>query len=132
MNPLESSTDLSRPVRAALDSGQARQEAVVRVAPRVDVYENEEELLLVADVPGARHESIEVRLDPPRLTIEAQQTRASYETEGTVLRRFERAFRVPDGLDPERIDATLDHGVLRIHLKKSERIKPKKIAVRGE
>lgn len=131
MNPLESSTDLTRPTRPVLDS-QAREEALVRMTPRVDVYENEDELLLVADVPGAKHDTIEVRLEPPRLTIEAQQTRAGYESEGTPLSRFERTFRVPDGLDPERIDAKLDHGVLRIHLKKSERIKPKRIAVRGE
>lgn len=129
MSSLDTSTDLTR---TAKGTPAKTQETYLRVMPPVDVYENQDELLLVADVPGAKQDSVEVRLEPPRLTIEATQFRAAFDASNAPLIRFERSFRVPDGLDPDKVEAKLERGVLTIHLKKSERIKPKRIAVRGE
>ena len=130
MNTLEKSTDLTRPATDRKMTAQQPQ-TFLRISPPVDVYENEDELLLVADVPGAKQETIDVRLEPPRLTIEAEQARASQEQPGVPSIRFERTFRVPDGLDPEKVEAKLERGVLSIHLRKSERIKPRRIAVKS-
>src|SRR5689334_3915776 len=52
------------------------------IAPRVDVYENANELLLIADVPGATQESVSIQLDKGQLTIEASR---ADETSGTPL-----------------------------------------------
>ena len=98
--------------------------AVRTLLPRVDVYENAEELLLVADVPGATAESVDVRLDEAVLTLGAEYTRV----DGSI-RRYQRAFQVPDTIDADQVTAQLKDGVLQVHLRKLEKAKPRTIAV---
>lgn len=95
--------------------------------PRVDVYENADELLLLADVPGAAADSIDVRYEDSELRLEAQRTAAN----GPKLRYF-RAFALPETIDPDRITAELKQGVLHVHLGKVEKAKPRSIAIRTE
>jgi HSP20 family protein len=103
------------------------------VAPPVDVYENGDELLLVADVPGATHDGIDVQLDKGQLTIHAKR---SEETTGTPVaaefrpRDYYRVFSVPQGIDAAKIDAQLTAGVLHLRLPKSESLKPRRIEVK--
>jgi HSP20 family molecular chaperone IbpA len=104
------------------------------VAPRVDVYENKDELLIVADLPGARQDDVAIHLDKGRLTIDAK--RNDREDAKLLAAEFKpaayrRAFSVPDGIDGEKVSAELREGVLRVHLPKSEALKPRQIAVRG-
>jgi len=105
----------------------------VTVAPRVDVYENANELLLVADVPGATRESVSVQLEKGQLTIEATRQGTP---EGTPLAEefrpadYARVFAIPQGIDASKIDAQLSNGVLRLRLPKSEALKPRRIEVR--
>lgn len=94
--------------------------------PRVDVYENADELLLLADVPGASADSVDIRYEDELLTLEAQRTAAA----GPNL-RYRRAFQVPDTVDPERITAELKQGVLHVHLRKSAKAKARTIEVRS-
>lgn len=100
---------------------------VRELQPRVDVYENADELLLLADVPGATADSINVRYEDAELRLEAQRTAA----DGPKL-RYSRAFALPDTIDPDRITAELKHGVLHVHLGKVEKAKPRSIAIRTE
>ncbi|HKU44161.1 MAG TPA: Hsp20/alpha crystallin family protein [Polyangiales bacterium] len=100
---------------------------VRELLPRVDVYENADELLLLADVPGVTPESVNVRYEADELRLEAQRTAA----DGPKLRYF-RAFALPDTIDPERITAELKQGVLHVHLGKVEKAKPRTIAIRSE
>lgn len=103
------------------------------VAPPVDVYENGDELLVVADVPGANHDGIEVQLEKGQLTILA---RRGGETTGTPVateyrsQDYFRVFSVPQGIDASKIDAQLTAGVLRLRLPKSESLKPRRIEVK--
>lgn len=104
------------------------------VAPAVDVYENPDEFLLRADLPGIEQEQLEINLADGELTVEASQS----ELEGGTMLRFEapachyqRRFTVPNGVDAGRVSAELKNGVLELHLPKSEAIKPRKIAVRA-
>jgi HSP20 family protein len=103
------------------------------VAPPVDVYESGDELLLVADVPGATHEGIDVQLDKGQLTIQAKR---SDETTGPPVatefqpRDYHRVFSVPQGIDASKIDAQLSAGVLYLRLPKSESLKPRRIEVK--
>jgi HSP20 family molecular chaperone IbpA len=94
--------------------------------PRVDVYENAEELLLLADVPGASAESVNIRYEDELLTLQAQRTAAN----GPNL-RYERAFHLPESVDPEQISAELKQGVLHLHLRKAERAKPRTIQIQS-
>ena len=113
----------------------AKNEAKGRtVAPPVDVYENREEFLLIADMPGTTKEDLHIHLDKGQLTFDARRTepgegrRLASESRGT---QYHRAFSVPQGIDVDRVTADLSDGVLRVHLPKSAAIKPRQIQVRS-
>lgn len=98
---------------------------VREVRPAVDVYENADELLMRADMPGASADSVKIRLENALLTLQAQR-------EGTdATLQYYRAFQVPDSVDPEGISAELKQGVLHVQLKKHERAKPRVIQIRS-
>jgi HSP20 family protein len=103
------------------------------VAPFVDVYENADELLLLVDVPGATNDGIDVQLDKGQLTIVAKRCE---DAPGSLLAAeyrscdYLRAFSVPQGVDPSKIDAQLSGGVLRVRLPKPESVKPRRIEVK--
>jgi HSP20 family molecular chaperone IbpA len=105
------------------------------VAPPVDIYENRDEILVVADVPGVRADGVTVRLEKNELYLHAR--RDDVETGGTPILRgartadYSRTFIVPRGIDAEKITAQMNGGVLRIHLPKSDAVKPRKIEVRA-
>jgi len=99
------------------------------VAPPVDIYENEEEILLVADVPGVESDHVDVRLEQGQLDLEAKQVPPREQAESLPAVLFARSFRVPETVDPAGVSAELKDGVLRVHLKKSEAAKPRRIEV---
>jgi len=102
--------------------------------PRSDIYENEQEIIVLADVPGANEKTVDITLDKNILSlnafIEPVQTSgydiayAEYE-EGD----YQRSFRLSDEIDRDKIEATVKDGVLRLRLPKSQGMKAKKIAV---
>jgi HSP20 family protein len=104
------------------------------VAPPVDIYENRDEILVFADVPGARNDGITIRLDKNELYLHARREETAT---GTAVAGpgkaadYSRTFIVPRGIDAEKITADLTAGVLRIHLPKSDAVKPRKIEVRA-
>jgi len=107
------------------------------VVPPCDVYENSDEILIVADVPGVTSDAIDVNLDARELTISGRRELSAKEGEGAFLGTefrdcdFQRRFAVPGGIDAGRISAELRNGVLLLHLPKSEALKPRQIAVRA-
>jgi HSP20 family molecular chaperone IbpA len=103
------------------------------VAPAVDVFENKDELLIVADMPGVQREQLKLHLEKGKLTLDARRDEAS---EGNLLAAefrpvdYRRTFLVPQGIDADRISAELTHGVLRLKLPKSAAVKPRTIQVK--
>lgn len=104
------------------------------VAPRVDIYENDNELLLLADVPGVDRENLKINLDNEELAVEGH---AEERAPGTPLGReyrtvdYFRNFIVPMGIDASKITADLINGVLTLHLPKSDALKPRQIQVKA-
>ena len=102
-------------------------------APLVDVYETEDEILVVADMPGARPESVEVKLDKDQLFISAKRTHGT--GNGEVLYGakadwdYSRTFLVPRGIDAAQITAEMSLGVLQVHLPRSAALKRRTITV---
>src|SRR5947209_16650309 len=91
-------------------------------APRVDIYETDRELVLLADVPGVRPEDVDLRYENGELLLRARvQPRhrgaeyllAEYE-EGD----FHRVFAVHESIDSSKISAECKNGVLTVHLPK--------------
>lgn len=103
--------------------------------PAVDIFEDEDDITVIADVPGATNETISIDLDDGTLTIEAEVAELKTEGQQTELLhewtagRFYRQFSLPDRIDQERIEAHLADGVLRLRLPKVEQAKPRKIRV---
>ena len=95
------------------------------VAPPVDIYENKDEILILADIPGVAQEGLAVNLDKDQLTIEARRPASG----GEVAFDYRRTFVVPRGIDAEHIGAALTSGVLRLTLPKSAALKPRQIHV---
>jgi HSP20 family protein len=101
--------------------------------PSVDIYENTEEILLYADLPGVKKEDISIDLDNGQLTLVGNRffeagKGVQFEEFGSA--QFRRVFSVPQGIDLAKVDAELNEGVLKLHLPKSEAVKPRKIEVR--
>ncbi len=96
------------------------------LAPHVDIFENDNELLVVADVPGLDPQEIGVHVDLPEFRIEAKVKGI---VDGPVV--YSRTFRVDERIDPERVQAEYRDGVLRVHLAKSAAFRPRKVDVRS-
>ncbi len=92
----------------------------------VDIYENKDEILMIADFPGVATEDLNIRLDGAELHILGSPS-ATYEDAPPLT--FSRTFRVPNTVDPSSVTAELSHGVLRVHLTKAEAAKPRRITV---
>ncbi len=103
------------------------------LTPSVDIYENSEEILLFADLPGVKKDDITIDLDNGQLTVVGnrymdQEKDMQLEEFGSA--QFRRVFSVPQGIDQTKVDAELNDGVLKLHLPKSESVKPRRIEVR--
>jgi HSP20 family molecular chaperone IbpA len=105
------------------------------VAPPCDVYENDDEVLVIADVPGVTSDLLNVDLNAGELGVFARREVSA--NDGTFVGveyqscDFRRRFAVPGGIDANKINAELKDGVLWLHLPKSEALKPRQIAVRA-
>lgn len=98
------------------------------VTPEVDIYENADEILLVADLPGVDKESLNINLDNNTLTLEGMRR---LERSGKVVGEFDyrRVFSVPNIIKADSINAELSDGVLTLHLPKADEVKPRQIPV---
>jgi len=94
--------------------------------PPCDVFENDNEWLITADLPGVAKDMLSVHLDKNELTIEGRRGEGKW-NQG--FAGFQRTFTVPAGVDGEKVAAVLEGGVVSIHLPKSEAIKPRQITV---
>src|SRR5262249_47109037 len=102
--------------------------------PSVDILEKGDELLLVADLPGASGDSIDVDFEEGVLTIQGRVPPRGDEKTDFLWREygvgdFHRSFRVSEQVDSSRIHAQYANGVLTVHLPKAEAAKPRKIQV---
>lgn len=103
--------------------------------PNVDIVETDEELLLLADMPGVSPESLDIQYEQGAVTIHGMvNPRQNPENTRYVLQEYGvgdyyRTFRVGEGIDADKIAAAVKDGVLELHLPKAQAIRPRKIAV---
>jgi HSP20 family molecular chaperone IbpA len=104
------------------------------VRPPVDIYENREEYLVVADLPGVNSDNLDINLDADRLTLTGKTVS---DTPGEVVEReyrmfdYARTFQLPNVVDREKVSAELRNGVLTLHLPKVDAVKPRRIEVKA-
>jgi HSP20 family protein len=101
--------------------------------PPVDIYETQNALVLMADMPGVPKENLDVRVDQNTLTI---QGKAQHLVQGEPIYReieltgFFRQFEISEDIATDKINAELKYGVLMLNLPKAEKAKQKKIEVK--
>lgn len=95
-------------------------------SPPIDLVEGDEEVLVLADLPGLRKEDIELSIQGSILTISGEKRREEPSQKRRVVRsetwagRFSRSLRLPDSVNPDRIEAQLRDGILRVRIAKRE------------
>lgn len=119
---LESSSALSR-------EGTRRSDQYI--SPSVDIFENEEGLTLIADMPGLDEHSLEVTIDQGVLTLQGKAPAGAgdYHYREFAMAGYWRQFMLSDTFDAEKADASISQGVMTLKIPKAEAAKPKRIEV---
>ena len=106
-------------------------------SPLVDIYETQDgTLILLAEVPGATNDSLDVRVDKGVLTIQASAAVPEFGDEygrtytGFVGGEYFRAFALSDEIDREKIEASLADGLLTLRLPRAAAAKTRKIEIK--
>lgn len=102
--------------------------------PRTDIYETEDALTLLADMPGVDESSLDITLEKNVLSIKGFVEMKNPDNYGLAYAEYEvgdyeRSFTLSDGIDQENISATVKNGVLTITLPKAGPAKARKISV---
>ena len=103
--------------------------------PSIDVYDDKEEVVLKADLPGVRPEDVDVEIDENVLTVRGHRA-ADHETDPERFYRierptgsFERSIALPQGVRSDNVEAAFEDGILTVRVPKAEEAKPKRIRV---
>jgi HSP20 family protein len=103
--------------------------------PAVDIYEEENNIIVQAELPGVAKDGISVDVKDRVLTIRGERSAENEVQEDKYFRRerihgqYRRAFTLPADVDPESVKAEYNDGVLKIMVPKPEARKPKQITV---
>jgi HSP20 family protein len=106
-----------------------------RWVPPIDLVEAEDHFVLKADLPGLAESDVNIEVQDGTLTISGER-KAEHEQREKGWYRIERSFgsfnrslTLPDGVDPDRIEASFNHGVLEVRIPKPEERKPRRISI---
>ncbi|PYJ05766.1 MAG: heat-shock protein Hsp20 [Verrucomicrobia bacterium] len=117
------------------DSRPARERTVAQefVSPEVNIFETKDGYVLEAEMPGVSKEGLEITLEGNEITIVGH--RHAEPVSGNALLRerreldYRRVFELDPAIDTAKVSAKIEQGLLTLTLPKSERVKPRKIAV---
>lgn len=104
--------------------------------PSVDIFENEKEIVMLADMPGVQAKALNIDLRDNTLTLDGEVEPFEGANEEDVLIEYEvgkyyRQFSLSEMINQEKIDAQLKDGVLRLTLPKVEKATPRTITVQA-
>lgn len=118
-------------------SGSARQaQLFTGWTPALDLYQNNDNVVAVVELPGMRKDDIEISLQDGILTIGGERKKAHSDGNGESATRterftgkFRRSITLPTRVDANKVNATYKDGILTVTLPKAEEAKPKQIQV---
>ncbi len=105
-------------------------------APAVDIMEDDKEYLIKVELPEVEKDAVKVTVEGGTLTISGERKAEKEEKNRKFHRverfygRFERSFNIPDDAENSKVNAEFKDGVLRVHLAKSGKARPKQIEVK--
>ncbi len=106
-----------------------------RWIPAMDLVETDDDFVLRTDLPGLSEKDVNIELEDNVLTISGERKAEHEERKEGYYRverssgTFSRSLTLPEGVDPERITASFDRGVLEVRIPKPEERKPRKVAI---
>lgn len=106
--------------------------------PTVDIYENKDQIVLEAELPGINREDFELTVENNVLTLrgerrfEKREETDNYHRVERAYGTFSRSFTLPQTVSGEGATAEYKNGVLRVTLQKREEVKPRRIEISGE
>ena len=117
------------------ETWEATLENEISVVPYVDIYENENEFVLTANMPGVEKDNVHIKLEEGSLYVFGKNNYKSglerkYILKETNSGNFYRKFNLSDNIDVSKINATYENGQLTVILPKHDRIKPRTISVK--
>jgi HSP20 family protein len=128
--------DLAHAMRNA---GQPPQHVSTRVwSPPVDVYEDQDAIVIKVDLPGMKQEDIDIEMNNDNLTIKGERKfedearRDKYVRVERQYGLFQRSFTIGVAIEADKVKATYRDGMLELTLPKAEAVKPKKVQVVAE
>jgi len=119
----------------ALNSPEASSSPSVSWVPRVDIHEEKDRFVVLADVPGVDAKDIDITADNGVLTVrgerkaEKRETENGYERIERVSGSFLRRFTLPEGANTEQIKAKQTNGVLEVTIPKTPAVQPRRISI---
>lgn len=128
-------TQLDRSAKSDLKSPEQTRPGPV-YTPAADIFESEDVITLLADMPGVSASDLTIDLRDSVLTLTGRTRQATAAKESPLLGEFSpgvfyRQFTLSDTIDQSKIDAKIVDGVLRLELPKAERAKPRRITVKS-
>jgi HSP20 family protein len=104
--------------------------------PYVDIYETGDDIVMIADMPGVEGNSVDITLEKNILTINGRVESEQHQNYSLSYAEYEagdyeRSFTLTSGIDWDKVEATMQNGVLHLRLPKAPEAKAKKIAVKA-
>lgn len=102
----------------------------------LDMYETADELVIHAALPGIKTEDVDIEFQDGRLILDATVPAPKLENVTFHYReigygKYHREIDLPFEIDTNKVEATIENGLLTLHLPKAEKVKPKKIQVKA-
>lgn len=131
----EARTEIQKAEKAGVPTVAEQTRSGPVYSPAVDIFENDNSITVLADMPGVKPQDLQIDLRESVLTLSGRITMPESPTESDVLREYRsgtffRQFTLAETIDQAGIDAKLADGVLRLALPKVEKAKPRQITVR--
>jgi HSP20 family protein len=120
---------------AVTQRGEEKELVASSWAPAVDIYEDESQLVLTAEVPGLSEKDVEIKIEDNVLSIQGER-KLEKETREENYHRIERAygsfyrsFTLPNYIDQDKIKAEHENGVMKITMPKKAELKPRTVRI---
>ena len=103
--------------------------------PAIDIERDNGNLVVRADIPGIKPEDVKIEVENNILTIsgerksEREDRKDGYYRVERAFGSFRRSLKLPEGVDPESVQASFERGVLEVHVPKPEDRKPRKVEI---
>jgi HSP20 family protein len=119
-----------------VDKGQEATMPMRAFMPNADIFETEDALTVVLEMPGVDSDHIDISVDNGMLTVEGKIDFGKYEGLQPVYSEYNigpyrRSFRISNRIDQNKISAEMRDGVIKLVLPKAEEAKPRRIEVRS-